>query len=188
MKLTLIFGPMKSGKSSELIKRFKSLDSSGKKKKKSFGVFQSVKNIRDEQVQSRDGSWIESRKILKISEIPLNKYDVIGIDEIHMFSSDNTVFVKKLLNSGTEVITSGLMTDYQGRMFDFVRGLFELDPGEVIQKRLLCEFCGEQDAVHTQVLRSGKAMTEGLPPSIPDNGDYDYVAACQRCFVFPGKA
>ena len=179
MDLTLILGPMKSGKSFDLIRHFAPLTYTNIP----FILFQSSRNVRDSQISSRGGMAIEA---VKVDRIP---YDidarVIGIDEMHMFGPENIPTIERLLKKRIEIIASGLDTDYQGKMFEITKGLMELGPKEVRYKRAVCEICKSPTAVYSQVLRSGLPITEGMPPVIPDDGTYTYQALCRYCFVKP---
>src|SRR3989339_1611863 len=77
MKLTLILGPMKSGKSFELINYFAPL----KYTKQNFALFYPASNVRDEQINSRNGVYIESVKIQTIKNLIDGDY-VIAINQI----------------------------------------------------------------------------------------------------------
>ncbi len=92
MELTLILGPMKSGKSFDLISYFAPL----KYTKKKYGLFQSARNVRDGQIESRNGVLLEAKKVSSFEEILNEDYEVIGIDEIHMFEPSEYANIKKL--------------------------------------------------------------------------------------------
>ncbi|OGF25716.1 hypothetical protein A2303_06980 [Candidatus Falkowbacteria bacterium RIFOXYB2_FULL_47_14] len=178
MELILILGPMKSGKSFELINYFAPLKYTDEK----FALFHSINNVRDEAIQSRNNVVAEARKIKSIKEIVNGGYAAVGIDEIHMFPDTDAKYVAELLRWGTRVVISGLDTDYQGRMFKIIKELLELGPNTVNYKRAVCDHCRQPDAVYTQVLKDSVPIFKGLPPSIPDDGTYAYRALCRRCF------
>src|SRR3989339_2155800 len=178
MELTLILGPMKSGKSFELINHFAPLKYTNEK----FALFHSAKNVRDDAVRSRNNLNLEAKKINSIKEIVSLGCGVVGIDEIHMFPDDDAKYVSELLRWGTRVVISGLDTDYQGRMFKIIKELLELGPNTVNYKRAVCDHCRQPDAGYTQGLKDSVPIFKGLPPSIPDDGTYAYRALCRRCF------
>lgn len=179
MHLTLILGPMKSGKSFDLISRFSHL----KYAKIPFGLFQSSRNVRDAQIFSRNGNLqLEAKKVASLSEINEDKFKVIGIDEVHMFAKQDVLAVERFLKRGVEVVASGLDLDYQGRLFGIVKKLLELGPKEVKYRQAVCEQCQSLDAVYSQILKGGQAVLEGLPAIMPDDGSYDYQPRCRRCF------
>lgn len=179
MHLTLILGPMKSGKSFDLISYFSPLQYTNSK----YALFQPLRNVRDTGIESRSGLFIAAKKIKSLQEILNDDLSVVGIDEIHMFESTDAEYVGQLLSRGTEVIVSGLDTDYRGEMFDMVKKLFELGPKEVKYKRAVCNDCKNFSATHTQVYSGGKPLTSGMPPVIPDDGTFTYEPLCRKCFI-----
>lgn len=183
MELTLILGPMKSGKSFELINFFAPLRYTNTP----FGLFQSSRNTRDSLIQSRNGIGLEAEKISSVSEILQRSYAVVGIDEIHMFPESDVDAVAELLRRGTKVIISGLDMDYRGKLFTTITRLLELGPREVRYKRAACESCKKLDATYTQVFCDAAPLTDGIPTSIPDDGTYTYKPMCRNCFIWPNS-
>lgn len=181
MALTLILGPMKSGKSYDLISFFAPL----KYTTIPFALYQSSQNVRDEHISSRNGVVIEAKKITYLTDALREDYQVVGIDEAHMFSPTDSVVVEKLLKRGVRVVISGLDLDYRGKMFEIIQGFLELGPQEVRYKRAVCEQCKSPEAIYTQVLNRGIPVIQGMPSVIPDDGTFSYQAACRDCFVRP---
>ena len=179
MELTLILGPMKSGKSFDLISYFAPL----KYSKKKYCLFQSERNVRDGQIESRNGVLLDAKKVSSFAEVGTVGYEVIGIDEIHMFAPEEVDNIRKLIHSGTKVIAAGLDMDYKGELFDIVKKLMELGPIEVKYRRSVCEQCSETGAVYTQVYENKIPITQGMPPVIPDDGTYTYAPVCRHCFI-----
>jgi thymidine kinase len=179
MDLTLILGPMKSGKSFDLISHFAPLQYTDI----SHILYQSNHNVRDEKISSRNGVCIEAEKIKSLQEALDKNYSIIGIDEIHMFDPTDVRIVAQLLKNGVKVVAAGLDMDYKGKIFDIVRGLLELGPKEVLYKRAVCEMCRLPRAVYTQVFEKGKPVIADMPSVIPDNGLYTYQPVCHRCFI-----
>ena len=178
MELILILGPMKSGKSFDLISHFAPL----KYTNIPFALYQSAKNVRDAEIWSRNGISLKAKKVHDLSETLASCAKVIGIDEVHMFEEKNAEYVDELLKRGVKVIISGLDTSYQGEMFGIVKRLFELGPMQVTYKRAVCEACKIPDAVYTQVFKEGKPLFEG-DPVLPEDGTYEYKPVCRNCFV-----
>ncbi len=179
MNLTLILGPMKSGKSFDLISYFSPLQYTTSK----YALYQPKRNVRDEKIESRSGLFIEAKKISSIREALDEKWSVVGIDEIHMFDPLDTVYIHDLLTRGTDVVVSGLDMDYRGHLFEIVHKLFELGPREVRYKRAVCHLCKGYSATQTQIYNNKIAVTEGIPTVIPDDGTFTYEPTCRMCFV-----
>jgi thymidine kinase len=190
--LTVIFGPMCSGKSLELIHIFSKL----KYTERSFKLIQPIANVRDEKLYSRQGASLESEKIKELPDI--EKYSLVeflGIDEFHMFETstmrearEQVKIILKLLNKGVKVYVSGLDLNHQGKMFNIIRALLELGPNEVHMKSSVCTKCQNMDAVYSQILtKDRKPVTHKLPLINPDDGTYLYEPRCRHCFAFPTK-
>jgi len=183
MDLILILGPMKSGKSYDLISHFAPLSYT----KIKFGLYQSVRNVRDSFIQSRNGVQLQAKKIASLFEILESDEEIVGIDEIHMFKAEDIAAVDKLLKRGTQVIISGLDTDYQGKLFDTIVRLMELAPKEIRYRRAVCEICQAPKAIYTQIFKDKKPVVTGIPSVVPDDGTYSYVSTCRDCFVREGQ-
>jgi thymidine kinase len=173
---------MKSGKSYDLISYFAPL----KYTTIPYVLYQSQRNVRDEQVTSRNGVALAAQKISDLKEALLGDWRVVGIDETHMFPASTVEIVEELLKRGVKVIVSGLDLDYRGHMFEIVKGLLELGPKEVRYKRAVCEICKNPEAIYTQVLKLGEPIVADLPPVLPDDGTYTYMTTCRHCFIKPG--
>jgi thymidine kinase len=183
MELILILGPMKSGKSFDLINFFAPLRYSST----SFALFQSSRNVRDEHIQSRNGVNLSAQKVDSLKEALGKGYSIIGIDEIHMFPDSDVAIIEQLMREGTKVVISGLDTDYRGKLFSIIGQLLELGPKEVRYKRAACEGCKKFDAIYTQVYRENVPLTSGMPPVIPEDGTFTYQPMCRDCFVSPNR-
>lgn len=179
MDLTIILGPMKSGKSFDLISYFAPLQYTNIP----HVLYQSNRNVRDEHISSRNGVIIKAKKINSLSEALDENFSVVGIDELHMFDPKDVATVAELLNRGIKIVAAGLDMDYRGKMFDIVKGLLELGPKEVRYKRAVCELCRQPSAVYSQVFTKGLPLTAGMPSIIPDDGTFTYQPVCRHCFV-----
>lgn len=179
MKLVLILGPMKSGKSFEMINLFAPL----KYAKMPFCLYQSAKNYRDNAIQSRNNASINAIKIESLRDIKTSGVKIIGIDEIHMFDEKDVYVLEKILKNGIDLIVSGLDTDYRGKVFPIIKKILELSPSKIICKKSVCENCRDIDAGYTQVLKNGKPILDKLPSIIPEDGTYFYKPVCRNCFI-----
>lgn len=182
MAFTLIIGPMKSGKSLELIARVAPYKFANKE----VIVVQPTRNVRDDGVASRAGLNIEARKVDSLQDID-NHYDVIGIDEVHMFSADDGAAIAKWLTSDKELIVSGLDLDYRGQLIPIMQEMIQLKPDAIINKLAVCDACHEYGAIFTQIIHNNEPVTTGLPSVVPEDGTYVYEARCRNCFVLPSR-
>ena len=184
MDLTLVLGPMKSGKSLELVSQMSPLAYSNV----THRVYQSDRHMRDDQVTSRIGGSLQTIKTHSLLPLLDDEHvEVVGVDEIHMFDVTDITALAGLLERGTRVVATGIDLDHRGELFAPVRALFELGPQTVLHRRAVCDQCRQFNAVYTQVLAGGEPFTEQLAPStpLPDDGTFTYEARCRTCFVRP---
>lgn len=183
MELILILGPMKSGKSLELISYFAPLKYSNI----TYELFQPAANVRDTEIRTRNGIALKAKKISSLKEILKSKAKIVGIEEIHMFDASEVWAIEELVNRGAKVVIAGLDLDHQTRLMPIVKRLLEIVPTEVRYKRAVCEKCKSYNAVYTQVLKDGKPVPSSMPPSVPDDGSFEYIPVCRSCYVRAGE-
>jgi len=183
-QFTLILGPMASGKSIALIAELDRYEHAHK----NVVTVHSIKNVREENVESRIGLKRKALKVERLSdlekEVDINKVDVVGIDETFMFDPDDTYStIKKWLMDGKIVVVSSLDMLGNGTLAKTVKRLFELVP-DVRYERAVCEECDVIDARFTKVSRSnGEPIDRSeLPDIIPEDGTYVYKPVCRDCF------
>lgn len=177
MSYELIIGPMKSGKSLELIARTAPYEYSDKK----TVYIQPHRNTRDEGIRSRLGLNVEARKVSSLKEVN-DDFDVIAIDEIHMFPATDSTYISNWLKQPKAVFISGLDLDYRGQLMPIIKNLLELKPETIINKLAVCDICRQYRASFTQILHNGKPILKGLPAVVPEDGSYEYEARCRNCF------
>ena len=179
MAFTLIIGPMKSGKSLELIARVAPYEFAAKK----VVLVQPTKNVREDKIQSRTGVSAKALKVSNLEQIK-DDFDVIGIDEIHMFNISDTKLIKKWLKAGKEMVVSGLDLDYRAKLIPIMTKLLELKPDLIITKQAVCDMCKQYNACYSQILYKDEVVTKGLPSVVPEDGVYVYQARCRKCFNY----
>jgi thymidine kinase len=178
MPLTLITGPMKSGKSLELIARVAPYEFARKR----VIYIQPKRDTREEGISSRLGLNTKAERVASLRNIKTDA-DVIGIDEVHMFDAEDADIVERWLKDGKEVLASGLDLDYRSQLTPMVKRLIELGPELTISKPAVCEVCLQYTAAFTQILQKGKPVLDGLPAIVPEDGTYVYEARCRNCFA-----
>lgn len=186
MDLTVVLGPMKSGKSLELVSLLSPLQYSTL----THAIYQSSRHVRDGGVTSRVGGVLPTIKVRTLaSALDEPVVDVIGVDEVHMFPRGDVAVIGELLGRGTRVVAAGLDLDHRGRLFDPITALFELGPAQVTYRRAVCDVCRDVTATHTQVLANGVPYLEDLASSValPDDGTFTYEARCRMCVVLPNS-
>ena len=178
MAFTLIIGPMKSGKSLELIARVAPHEFA----KHKVLYVQPEQNVRDKGIRSRLGISTASVAVKSLQDITTD-FDVIGIDEIHMFGPDDVRFLANTIKAGKEVVASGLDLDYRGRLQPTVQQLMEFKPDNLVLKLAVCDVCNRYEAQFSQILQGDTLILDGMPAIVPEDGTYEYQARCRTCFV-----
>jgi len=178
-KLTIICGPMFSGKTEELIRlttRFKIAN-------KQVAVFKPKIDNRynSTKVCSHSGSEVDCILINRSMDIIdyLNKYnevEYVGIDEIQFLDNSIIDIVSFLIEKGYNITASGLDMDFRGEPFGPMPKLLCI--AEAIQKlKAVCNKCGE-DAPYTQRIIDGRAASYNDPIILVGSQD-SYEARCR---------
>ena len=174
----MIVGCMRSGKSSELIRRIE-------RARLAYLPTIIVRPATDtrskpNQIESRNG--LQSRAIVVETARDILKYSshavVIGMDECQFFSSDVPEVVQALLRQKKKIIASGLDLDYRGKPFGPIPELLAM--ADRVDKLLaVCRKCGSDFACRTQrMVNSSEQILVG---------DAQYEARCLSCFEPPSE-
>lgn len=188
-KLEVICGPMKCGKTQELIRR---LDRA-KIGKKHFLVFKPAIDVSSgEEIKSRSKilaylnlnmsaiSVADEHEMMKYLETPNLK--VIAIDEAQFFNRWLLNVVDKFIDRGVKVIVSGLDMDFSGRPFGVLPDLMT-KADEVLKLKSVCDRCGSDEAIFSQRLINGKPATKDSPLIVikDQEASITYEARCRDC-------
>ncbi|AEH50531.1 thymidine kinase [Pseudothermotoga thermarum] len=174
-KLTMIVGPMYSGKTTELLS-FVEIYKLGRKK---FKVFKPAIDDRygKSLVKTHTGLEVEaiavegSKDIVNLLE---EKIDAVFIDEVQFFDKDLVRIVKQLIDSNVDVFCAGLDMTFKQNPFETTAALMAI-ADEVIKKKAVCEVCGEYKANLTyKVTEEEKEIDIG--------GKEKYIAVCRDCY------
>lgn len=144
-QLTLICGPMFSGKTTELLKRIL-WEKNGVKR--NVAVFKTSFDNRyaHEEVMNHDG--LEARALSIKSWSALDpSVDIVFFDEVQFFcapqfNGDLVDIVLGLITRGVDVCGAGLDMDAEGRPFPITASLMAM-ADEVIKLRSHCAVCGQ---------------------------------------------
>ncbi|CCU85547.1 MULTISPECIES: thymidine kinase [Mesotoga] len=178
-KLTVVVGPMYSGKTSTLLSMIE-IYTLGKKRIK---VFKPVIDDRysSDHVVSHSGQMAEAINVYDSSEIKeivskeKGRLDAIFIDEINFFDENLLRIVEEIIFSGVDVFCVGLDLSYKHRPFAVTANLMAA-ADEVIKKKAVCHICGEYNATVTHRI-SGPTDSE-----IDIGGMEKYIAVCRDCY------
>ena len=188
-KIEAISGPMFAGKTTELIRRLTRAEISGKE----IIVFKPIIDDRykKEKVVSHDGNEIESVRVRSLQEILKNitdesyklgkyvgkGYDVIAIDEFHLFEKNNAVKISnKIANKGRKLIVTGLDTDFKGEPFSPMPELLAI-ADDVDKLTAICNICNKDATKTRRIIRPFKGETQVLT-----GAKNIYEPVCRNCY------
>eukprot|EP01130_Rhizamoeba_saxonica_P002664 TRINITY_DN12425_c0_g1_i1.p1 TRINITY_DN12425_c0_g1~~TRINITY_DN12425_c0_g1_i1.p1 ORF type:complete len:247 (-),score=49.00 TRINITY_DN12425_c0_g1_i1:55-741(-) len=172
-QIQLIFGPMFSGKSTELIRRIRRYTISKRKcvviKYNMDNRYTNTKRVctHDQQMYGAIACGI-----LKDVESICNEFDVIGIDE-GQFYPDVVEFCEKMANLGKIVVVAALDGTFQRKPFNDILHLIPLAE-DIVKLNAVCVRC-HQNAPFSQRI--------GLETAVEVIGGADkYISVCRSCF------
>ncbi len=194
--LTVIGGPMFSGKSEELIRRLRraiygqkiilaikpkldtrspNISSRIKRKNGAFEHFETYAEFECYHVGTARDIEILMQDFFR------NKVDVIAMDEAQFFGPWIVDFIDNLLKNhkvNLEIIVTGLDMDYAGKPFGSMPQLMAL-ANEVIKETSICFHCKSKPGTMTQK----KAVGSGKQIEVGDAELYE--SRCRECWTMP---
>ncbi|CAC13318.1 THYMIDINE KINASE [Mycoplasmopsis pulmonis] len=178
--IEVITGPMFSGKTEELLRRFRLLNYAKAKTlliKPAFDTrFSKEEIISRAGVKTKTHSVKNTEQIRKILE--KEKFDALVIDEIHFFDFDIVYLIEELANSGYHIIVSGLDQNFKREPFEVVSYLLSIAE-KVTKLQAICVKC--QRAATTTFRKVESKEIKLL-------GDVDeYEARCRKCHIQGSK-
>ncbi len=186
-KLTIIAGPMFSGKTEELIRLATRLKIGNKK----IIVFKPQIDSRYDKnkICSHSGSMIECVLIKDPIDIltfleSSKEIEYIAIDEIQFLNNVIIDVVSFLIGKGYNVIASGLDMNFRGEPFGPMPELLCMAEN-VFKLTAVCNECGK-DAAYTQRIVFDKPASYDDPIILVGAKEH-YEARCREHHVVPGK-
>jgi len=183
--LTVITGPMFSGKTTELIRRIHCAEIA---RQRTLVLKPSTDTRSGLEVVSHSGlRWAASvaeagcapgeprRGFVSPFRLPRD-LDVLGIDEAQFLGPAWVDAIDSLANDGKEVILACLNQDYRGQPFGIADRLLAL-ADNVIHLKAVCLACGAKDAA-TKTYRIA-----GGGDQVEIGGADKYQALCRRCWT-----
>lgn len=173
--IEVIFGPMFSGKTEELIRRLRSA-SFGKGK---VLVYRPARDSRSapNHIEAHSGTSLQAQVIQvfpQVSEVTEAGANVVGIDEAQFFDPrELTEFCEALALAGVRVIVAGLDLDFERRAFEWFT-LLASQSEESLKLTATCAVCGNVAVFSRRVDGSGERIEVG--------GEERYQPRCRHCF------
>jgi len=176
-EIQIIFGPMFSGKSTELIRRVRRYDIAGHDCLMIKYARDQRYSLKEEVVTHDRNCWkaVSTEKLGCIEGKTLN-CSVIGIDEGQFFS-DVVEFSEKMANQGKVVIVAALDGTFERKGFNNILNLVPFAES-VVKLSAVCNYC--KCEAHFTKRTSDDTEVEVI-------GSQDkYMATCRACHSKPG--
>ena len=170
--LTVITGPMKSGKSKRLIEEYDKIQN----KNKCLVAKPIIDNrFSESEIISRDGGHIKAINIDNMTDLYqyTDEYNIFIIDEIQ-FIEDAIIGIKFLLDMNKDIIVSGLNLTSEMRPFNHMGDILCFADNIIVLKGH-CDICAEQ-YIGKYTYYDGDKNTTILV------GDNKYKCVCQNCY------
>ena len=117
--------------------------------------------------------------VKNIYEETLVVKDWILIDEAQFLSQEQVDQLARIVDDyGCNVVCYGLRTDFQSKMFEGSRRLFEI-ADTIDEIKSTCS-CGRKTIINARIDANGSVITDGNQVMI--GGDDKYIAMCRRCW------
>ncbi|MBT7651236.1 MAG: thymidine kinase [Opitutae bacterium] len=105
--------------------------------------------------------------------------DCVLIDEAQFLSREQVMQLNRVVDElGIPVLTYGIRTDFQGKVFEgskFLMGWAD----EIKEIKTVCH-CGKKATMNARVNKDGRMETDG--EQIEIGGNERYISLCRRCF------
>ena len=176
--LTVVAGPMFSGKTSKLVAMVEVFSRMGHKvltvKPKIDNRYGAKREIHSHDNKKTPAIVVDGEKPqIIIEKILATGADKVIFDEVQFFDKKKVLKVIDTLRGlGIHVIAAGLLYDYQRKPFGGTPDLLGL-ADELLELFAICQKCGNL-ARHTQRLRGGKGQI------VVGAADM-YIASCEKC-------
>jgi len=175
--IDLIIGPMFGGKSTELIRRCKRLNSIG------FKVL-FVNNILDNrhgtsEITTHDGVHMKCLSTSDLSNVydNIDEYDVVAIDEAQFFNDVATHAQTMCDTHGKRVIIASLSGDFQQKPWAGMAEMIAI-ADEITHCRALCVKCGYNASFTQKHVPNDERVHIG--------GADEYSPVCRTCYNLKG--
>lgn len=185
-QLTVICGPMFSGKTKRLI----DLYHTNQHKKVLVCKHALDSRLQDHLVSRATPERIPALPIASVDQLSdvYKPFDVIIIDEAQFFSQDMSIFLQKISAEGKEVYIGCLDLDFRG--YPFGECIVDLmkNADHVIQLNALCSVCRRVEAPFTQRLINNMPASASDPLIVIDDGSHPsvtYEPRCRFCYRTP---
>ncbi len=173
-KIQAIFGPMFSGKSTELLRKITRHKIANKKCLVINYVLDNRYSM-EEVAATHDKRFIPAKKLKALSDLSDDEaleYDVIGVDEGQFFP-DLVAYCDRWADMGITVIVAALDCTFEKKSFGFVPDLLAISEN-VKKLSAICKECNAKASFTKRIVKSREINLVG--------GTECYTPVCRKCF------
>jgi thymidine kinase len=180
-KLVFYYGSMNSSKSAQLIMTAFNFEQQGKK----FEIVKSSQDTRDRKIKSRalniEMDCTPVTKFTDLFQIAMEKKpDWLFVDEVQFMTKDMIDTLSIIADDmGINVVAYGLLTDFQGQLFEGSKRLVE-SADSIREIKNQCIHC-ENKANRNMRLLNNVPVFEG--ETIQPGGNESYSSVCRSCYT-----
>lgn len=172
--LTVITGPMFSGKTTELIRRLRCAEIA---RQRTVCLKPATDTRSGLEILSHNGVRLAARVVEPTAPEPIPaEVDVVGVDEAQFLAPAWLEVIDRLADRGCEIVCACLNQDYLGRPFGSSHQLLAM-ADQIVHLKAVCTGCGRKDrATKTLRIAGGERQVE-------IGGSERYRALCRSCWV-----
>ena len=158
-KIKLILGPMYSGKTSELLNRYRRWNLA--KKKVLMIKYESDNRYKENEIVTHDGLSLKAFKCNLLEELDhkINNYDIICVDEVQ-FYKDADIYCDKWANQGKIIEASGLNGNYKRQPFEVISKLVAL-ADDITHLKAVCTSTGNDASFSIRTVENDEEILIG---------------------------
>lgn len=154
-KLVFYYGTVNSSKSMVLLSIAHNYDACGKK----VVTIKPSLDTRSQKIETRAGVpprvpdiFLKENESLTNYQSIINSADVILVDECQFMTTSQVEELRDItIRKGINILCFGLRTDYNTKLFDASKRLFEL-ADEIIEVKTICSVCGKHASFNAKVI------------------------------------
>jgi thymidine kinase len=182
--ITLIIGPMYSGKSTELLRYY----NRSKIAEKRCVLIKHISDTRydNENICTHDNKKIKAdikcHDLMKDVYEKINNYDNIFIDEGQFYDKNIKEFCEKVADKNKNIYISGLNGDFCKEIFKNIALLIPI-ADEIIKLNSICMNCKNKVASFTYLKREKINRNIGVNNRILVGGKEYYLSVCRQCYI-----
>jgi len=184
--ITVVSGPMFSGKSSFLQLRIRRALIAGR----AVQVFKPELDTRpgyggEQFVASHDGVRVDAEPVAGSAEIlgrVRHDTEVVAVDEVQFLDGGIVAVAQKLADEGKEILLAGIDQDFRARPFGSIGDLMAVAE-HIVKLDAVCLQCGRPATRNQRLVNGEPAPADG--PTVLVGAQEHYEARCRACHVVP---